>query len=161
MISISTWIIYQKHNEICYLSWGHNSLSCTILWGQIPRVPLHTTEPTCTQPNIVQHTTAHWCPVVCHHFKEHDCRRRRYKRLFFKQIPGLQHMSNLNAQFAVCDCPHISFHIICSIMNKNRKINIKSLNTNSVEFFISISFSWFIAVQDLLVGHTHWAHNRA
>ena len=39
---------------------------------QIPTLPItyfsnkHTTAPTFTQPRIAQHTTAHWCSVVCY-----------------------------------------------------------------------------------------------
>ena len=82
---------------------------------------LHTTEPTCTQPSIVQHTTGHWCPVVCHHFREHGRHGQRYKRLFWKQIFGLQSISDLKAQFAVCDYRQNVSHIIWLIMNRNRK----------------------------------------
>ena len=94
-------------------------------WQGVPfryaRVTLHTTEPTCTQPSIVKHTTGHLCPVVCRHFREHGRRGQRYKRLFWKHLFGLQPISDLKVQFAVCDYLHNVSHMIWLITNRNRK----------------------------------------
>ena len=92
------------------------------------RVTLHTTEPTCTQPSIMQHTTGHRCPVVCHHFREHGRRGQRYKRLFRKQIFGQQSISDLKAQFVARDYLHNVSHIIWLIMNRNRKACLAYVN---------------------------------
>ena len=72
------------------------------------RANLHTTEH--------RAATGHFCPVVCHHFREHGRRGQRYKRLFLKQIFGLQPISDLKAPFAVCDYLHKVSHIIWSRM---------------------------------------------
>ena len=89
---------------------------------------LHTTEPTCTQPSIVLHTTGLLCPIVCHHFREHGRSGQKYKRLFWKQIFGQQPIFDLKAQFAVCDYLHNVSHIIWLIMNRNRKACLAYVN---------------------------------
>ena len=105
------------------------ALCCSFCQGcTYTRVTLHTTEPTCTQPSIVRHTTGHLCPVVCHHFREHGRRGQKYKLLFWKQIFGLQPISDLKAQFAVCDYLHKVSHIIWLIMNRNRKACLAYVN---------------------------------
>ena len=50
------------------------------------------------------------------------------KSLFWKQIFGLQPISDLNAQFAVCDYLHNVSHIIWLIMNRNRKACLAYVN---------------------------------
>ena len=89
---------------------------------------LHTTEPTCTKPSFVQHRAGHLCPVVYHHFREHGRRGQRYKRLFWKQIFGLQPISDLKTQFTLCDYLHNVPHIIWLIMNRNRTACLPYVN---------------------------------
>ena len=110
------------------MGWEPGTQSCSEVSATYFKGDLHTTESTCTQPSIVRHTTGHLCPVVCHHFREHGRRGQRYKRLFWKQIFGLQPISNLKAPFVVCDYLHKVSHIICLIMNRNRKACLAYVN---------------------------------
>ena len=120
MASLWQQVLLPKNQNVKILSWMKS------------RVTLHTTEPTCTQPSIVQHTTGHWCPVVCPHFREHARHGQRSKRLFWKQIFGLQSISDLKTQFVVCDYLHNVSHTIWLIMNRNRKACLAYIDVNDV-----------------------------
>ena len=100
--------------------------------GQCSRVTLHYYPPhNLANLHTNGHRAAHkrhWCLVVCHHLGKHGRRGQRYKRLFWKQIFGLQPMSDLKAQFAVCEYLHYVSHIIWLIMNRNREACLAYVN---------------------------------
>ena len=83
-----------------------------------------------------------WCPVVCHHLGEHGRRGQRYKRLFWKQIFGLQPMSDLKAQFALCEYLHNVSHMIWLIINRNRKACLAYVNNICLIMLGCVHCAW-------------------
>ena len=81
-----------------------------------------------TQPSQRAHNRASCSTQPGTSFREHGRRGQRYKRLSWKQIFGLQPVSDLNAQFAVCEYLHNVSHIIWLIMNRNSKACLAYVN---------------------------------